>query len=111
MKINEKLHLVMPVYDEDGKTCAWVHSAPVSREVFEAHFLLISKTFSAIHAEGLGDIAGPRVAGLIMKRIAERGKDEEAEASLRNEIRRLTNVSMRTKTGWDMVPFQEAIDK
>jgi hypothetical protein len=110
-KINEKLHFVMPIYDGDGAVCAYVNAAPISREVFEAHFLMISKTFAAIHGEGLGDIAGPRVASLIMRRIAARGKDEESATSLMNEIRRMTNVSMSTKAGWEMVPFQEAMDK
>jgi hypothetical protein len=111
MKINEKLHLVMPIYDEADQVCAYVHSAPISREVFEAHFLLISKTFSAIVAEGLGDLAGPRVAGLMMRRIAARNKDEESATSLMNEIRRLTMVSTRTASGWEQIPFQEVLDK
>jgi hypothetical protein len=110
MKINEKLHLVMPIYDENDAIRAWVHSTPISREVFEAHFLLISKTFSAIHSEGLGDIAGPRVAALIMRRIAARNKDDESMTSLTNEIRRLTNVSMKTPNGWEMIPFQEVVN-
>ena len=111
MKINEKMHLVMPIYDDDDSVCAYVHSAPISREVFEAHFLLMSKTFAAIHGEGLGDIAGPRVASLVMKRIAARSGEAESATSLMNEVRRLTNVETRTKGGWETIPFQEASDK
>lgn len=111
ISLNEKLHLVVPVYADDGETIvAYVHSAPISRETFEAEFLLISKTFAAIHAEGLGIIAGPRVASLVLQKVAERQNDEVRAISLMNEIRRLSNVVMRTPEGWNSVPFQEVVD-
>ena len=113
IKMNEKLHLVIPVYaDESEKSdiIAYVHSAPISREVFEAHFMLIGKVFSGIYAEGLGMIAGPKMAYLMLHRIAAREKDEEGALALMNEIRRLTNVLLRTPGGWDTLPFQDVAD-
>lgn len=110
--VNEKLHLVIPIYADDGETItAYAHSAPISREVFEAHFLLVSKTFAAIHSEGLGIIAGPRVASLVLAKVAEKMQDPMGAMSLMNEIRRLTNVVMRESTGWEMVPFQDVVDR
>lgn len=113
MKLNEKLHLVVPVYaDADAADPQhYVHSAPISREIFEANFLLLSKTFTAIHAEGLGEIGGPRVACLVMREVAKRMRDEERCQALMNEIRRLTNVLTRDGARWVMMPFQDAMDR
>lgn len=112
MRVNEKLHLVIPLYNDDDVSAIqhYVHSAPLSREVFEAHFLLLSKTFTAIHAEGLGEIAGPRVAALIMREVAKRMRDEEGHQAVMNEIRRLSNVLTRTGGKWVTMPLQDAID-
>lgn len=112
IKINEKMNLVIPVFDQDKVTTrAYVHSVPLPHEVFEAHFLLITRTFSAIHTEGVGTVGGPRVAALIMKRIAKNSRMEDEYLALISEIRRLTNVLYRSPTGWEMIPFQEIADK
>ena len=114
MRLNEKLHMVVPLYSQDGDVetiYAYVHSAPISREVFEAHFMLISKTFAAIYGEGLGEIVGPRVAKLIMMEVAKRTRDMEGATALINEIRRLTNVVTRGPGGWVTIPFQDAVDR
>lgn len=110
MKLNEKLNFVIPIYGNDDVITAYVHSTPISREVFEAHFLIISRVFAAIHAEGLGEIAGPRVAALVMKKVAERMNDPESAESLLNEIRRLSNAVVRNPGGWIKMPLQDAID-
>ena len=68
MKIDKKLNLVIPIETDDGTL--YVHSMPIRREIFDTYFLVLSKTFAAIHGEGLGEIAGPRVAALILKKIA-----------------------------------------
>ncbi len=109
MRIDRRLNLVIPIYQGEGDPVAWVHSTPLSREVFESNFLLVSKTFAAIHAEGLGEIAGPRVAKLVMGRIASgmMGGLESATA-LMNEIRRLSNVLAIVGGGWQTVPLQNA---
>jgi hypothetical protein len=112
LTISEKLHLVIPIYGDDGETItAYVHSAPISREVFDAHYLLIAQTFSAIHAEGLGIIAGPRVASLLLHDVARKKRDEIGALALMNEIRRLSNVMVREATGWAPLPFQEVVDR
>lgn len=111
MKIDRKLNIVVPVDTEDGKT-VYVHSAPIGREVFETYFLPLSKTFAAIYAEGLGSIAGPRIASLMLKRVAgDMGVGEEVERGLLAEIRRLTNLVMQGEQGWETVPFQLAVDR
>lgn len=112
--INERLFLIIPIYDDQEQIIAYVHSSPLSREIFEANFLLVSKTFAAIHGEGLGEIAGPRVAALMLKQVAQHMSPSDPDrlwVPLLNEIRRLTNLLRLSSTAWEMVPFQEAIDK
>ena len=111
LSINERLHLVIPIYADDGETITgYVHSAPISREVFEAHFMLISKTFSMIYSEGLAVLAGPRIASLVLRRAAEAMGNQAGGMALMNEIRRLSNVLLRSSNGWDAHQFQEAVD-
>ena len=114
MRINKQLNLVIPVDYEDGGQL-YVHSTPVSREVFEQHFLAVSKTFAAIFSQGLGAIAGPRIAYLMLKQTAESLGIWEGptgvKAGFLNEIVRLTNVFMPTKDGWTTLPLQSVINK
>lgn len=115
MEISRKLNLVIPIEGDDGNIVAYVHSAPISREVFETYFLPVSKTFSAIYAEGLGSVAGPRVAAMMLKRIAtDLGQwDGPAgvERGLVAEIRRLTNVLAPGDRGWETLPYDEAMKR
>lgn len=113
MKINRALNLVIPVESEKGQI--YVHSTPISREVFEQYFLVISKTFAGIFSQGLGAIAGPRIAYLMLKQTAEdmglwTGPGGVGNG-LVNEIIRLSNVFMPGKKGWQSIPLQVAIDK
>lgn len=109
MRLAKNLNLVIPVEMEGGVT-AYVHSTPISRETFEGAFLLIAKTFATIHQNGLGVIAGPRVAALILQQTALNMGMEEKGVQLMNEIRRLSNV-LTPGTGDTMVPLQEAVTR
>jgi hypothetical protein len=126
IRINKKLNLVLPV-DLDETRKAYVHSMPLSREAFEANYLVLSKTFTAIYGEGLGPVLGPRVAMLMMKEQAENlgashaAPERRAEAkaaaweytqtSLINEIYRLTSVVLPGAGGWDIIPYTEALKR
>lgn len=112
MQIDRKLNLVVPVERDDGTTI-WIHSMPLSQEVFERYFLIISKTFAAIYSEGINVVGGPRVAALMLKRIAELdGSWEGAEgvaAGLKTEIQRLSNVvTLHPENGWVTSTLYEA---
>lgn len=113
MKIDRKLNIVIPVERGDG--VAYVHATPISREVFERYFLVISKAFAAIYNEGLGIMAGPAVAGLILKKVADDmgvwDGPGGVQMGLVAEIRRLSNVICPGPNGWAMVPMQEAVDR
>ncbi|KWN80871.1 hypothetical protein WM24_23850 [Burkholderia ubonensis] len=107
MKLDRKLNLVLNI--ESGH----VHHAPISKEVFERYFLPISKTFTRIYAEGLGSMAGPRVAAMMLKKVAQDDNIWEGvdgvENGLMNEIRRLTNVVLPSEQGWSTLPYYEAL--
>lgn len=114
MRINKALNLVIPIDWEQGGQI-FVHSTPISREVFEQYFLVISKTFAAIFSQGLGAVAGPRIAYLMLKKTAEDmglwSGPAGVGAGLMNEMVRLSNVIMPDEKGWKSLPLQTVIDK
>ena len=69
MKIDNKLNLVVQVEGEEGTL--FVHSMPLSRMVWERYFVVLSKTFSAMIAEGMSFISGPRIAALMLRKVAD----------------------------------------
>jgi hypothetical protein len=112
MKIDRQLNLVIPIYGEgeDTPPVMYVHAAPLSREVFEANFLIISRTIAAVHGHGLGIQAAPRIAMLLLRNEAKAiGADEESVAALIAEMRRLASVITATPTGWTTMPLDDAL--
>lgn len=107
IKINRKLNLVMDVDTGDG--LIHIHSAPISREVFEDNFLVISRAFTAVYTNGLGPVTGPRVAALLLKQEAQTlGVWDRTQQSLMAEIYRLTNVVAPGPSGWESLPYDAA---
>jgi hypothetical protein len=107
VKLNRKLNLVMDVETYEGKV--YIHSMPISREVFEDNFLVISRAFTAVYTNGLGPVTGPRVAALILKQEAKSLNIwERTQQSLMAEIYRLTNVISPSENGWESMPFDVA---
>ncbi|MCU5774725.1 hypothetical protein N5923_21765 [Erwiniaceae bacterium BAC15a-03b] len=114
MKISRVMNLIVPVETESG--AAWIHSTPISREIYKAHFLILSKTFAAIFTEGLGTVAGPRVACLMLEKIASESGGWDGANGVRNtlvgEIIRLSNlVYPQEGKGWQTKPLDVAIEK
>ena len=112
MRIDKRLNLVTEVEVSEGSI--FVHSTPISRDVFEKYFLIISKTFSTIISEGLSFVSGPRVAAMMMKKVAVDAGIWDGPDGVQNgliaEIRRLSNVVMPSPQGWKTLPYQSAID-
>lgn len=114
MKISRNLNLIIPVQTEKGK--AWIHATPISKEVFKEHFFILSKTFSAIFSEGLGVVAGPRIACLMLERISSDMNIWEGEKGVRNtlvnEIIRLANLVYPAEgKGYDTIPLDMALER
>lgn len=111
MKIDKRLNIVVPVEIADGST-VYVHAMPLAREVWERYYRVISRTFAEIYKEGLSFVAGPKVAGLMLKEVAETmGVWQDVQVGLIPEIRRLSNVLIQTPTGWQTIPLEEAAGK
>lgn len=110
MKIDKKLNLVIPIEYETGTIYA--HSTPLESSMFEANYLLLSKTFSAIYGEGLSVTVGPRVAMLILRDVAKRMDiAADVESGLIAEIKRMTMVAVPGEKGWETIPYDEAVSK
>lgn len=111
MRIDRRLYLVQEIPTEAGNI--FVHSAPLSRDVWENYFLVLSKTYAAILSEGLTVISGPSMAKLLLKRIATMmgiwGGAEGVEQGLLGEIRRLTNVVIPSGNGWQTMPYEQVL--
>ncbi|ECD5986354.1 hypothetical protein E2H14_05990 [Salmonella enterica subsp. enterica serovar Muenchen] len=114
MKIARNLNLIIPVQTEKGK--AWIHATPISKEVFKEHFFILSKTFSAIFSEGLGVVAGPRIAYLMLERISRDSNawegDKGGRNTLVNEVIRLANLVYPVEgKGYDTIPLDMALER
>ncbi|EJI9012454.1 hypothetical protein NFB33_004307 [Escherichia albertii] len=114
MKISRNLNLIIPVRTEKGN--GWIHATPISKEVFKEHFFILSKTFSAIFSEGLGVVAGPRVAFLMLERISRDSgiwdDDKGGRNTLVNEIIRLANLVYPVEgKGYDTIPLDMALER
>lgn len=135
MRIDEKRNLVVPIVTEnvtkkiDGKDVTEevvrVHAfhSPISREIFEQHYRILSATKSALANKGAHYLmsSGPRIAALTLrdegqKDSAARGAfdkdgnivDEETPAFFA-ELKRLTMVLCAGANGWEMLPIEAAI--
>lgn len=112
MKLDPKtLNLIVPVETESGET-VYVHSMPIRRETFKRFFLVLSKTLNELYAQGLQGVAGPRVAGLMLQKVAEDlGAWDDVQNGLINEIRRLSNVQVLGPDGWKSLPLHDCLIK
>ncbi len=114
MRIDRRLNIVLPVEHSD-LGAIFVHSAPISRDVFERHFLLLSKAMASMFNEGLGVVTGPGVAALMLRKLAEAADAWDGPQGVKNtlmtEIVRLSNVVMPDPQGggWTTMPLFEAL--
>src|SRR4051812_3498357 len=111
MKVDRKLNLVVPIERPEG--VIYVHAAPISREVYERHYLVMAKTHTAIFDQGLHFTTGPRVAALMLRDHAQRlgvweGPDG-VQVGLMAEIRRLANVIAPNGKGYGALPLDVAV--
>ena len=104
MEIDRKLNLVIGI--DQGKWTIYVHSMPISAEIFKRYYKVIGRTFSEIFKTGLDFTAGPRVAAMLNMWDGTDG----VQNGLLNEIRRLTNVVLPDQGGaWTVLPMEEVV--
>lgn len=108
-KIDSRLNLVLPVDTPQGVVT--VHSAPISVATFRSYYLPLARTFAALHTEGIGMVAGPKIAAMLLEDTAKQMNIWDGQggvaSGLMPEIRRLTNAIL----GGIVVPWQEIVDK
>jgi len=87
---------------------------PISVEVFDANFWLLTQTLASLYAHGIGPSMSPRIA-LRALRDAAKQLDDTTDISVNfvNEIYRLTNVIMPGTNGggWVNLPYYEVKSK
>ena len=123
MKINENLDIVLDIrQNEDGKPTLRVFHVPISRDVFELNYRILSATFSEVWAPGSFHAmsVGPRISSMVLKDVARRQSEASDEtpddrtnpaASFLSEIKRLSMILCPTPSGWEKIPVQSAISK
>jgi hypothetical protein len=117
MRIDKKLNLIIPIESDDDPALyrAYVHSTPVSSQVFDNYFLIIGQAWTSIFTEGLGIVGGTRVADKLLKKVAIDKGVWDGETGVQegfiNEMHRLTNVFTTTGRGWEMIPWDDAVKK
>ena len=107
MKIERNLNLVVPVESEAGTI--YVHSKPISIEVFTRYARVMARSFSILYSDGTSLTAGPRIAAMIVRQEADAmGVREEVEGGLISEIYRLSNVIILHDGQWQTMPLVDA---
>lgn len=105
MKIDKRLNLVIEVEREDGGVMH-VHHMPVSREVFEQNFELLSRSILSLYAQEMTPAACSRMVYYKIKQLAEEVPAFKTRGTaLLLEIWRLTNVLVPTDRGFETLPF------
>lgn len=110
-RINSRLNLIIPV-DGTARGTIYIHTTPLSREVFEQHFKAVALSHTNIFKQGFGVHTGPRIASLLLKEAAdELGVLDAVERGLLPEIHRLTNVlALEEGRGYVAFPYHEAVE-
>jgi hypothetical protein len=112
VKLNRKLNLVIKIESERGPL--YVFSAPISRLMFDTHFLLIGRAYNSLYMNDFGAVGGPRMAARMIRQEAAMRQPEQAFALL-DEIKRLTTVwAPRTNgggSGYEQLPFDVAAQR
>ena len=98
--IDTRFNLVVPV----GSLS--IYHTPISREVFEANYLLLASVKSSIASKGIHYAmdSGPRIASLVLRDAS----DDKGQAFC-SELKRLSTVLVPTENGWDKLPVDLAI--
>lgn len=115
MRITKNLNLVIPIDRDDGSQL-FLHSTPIASDVFKQYWLLAGQTMNALYTKGVGLFA-PRYACEMLHEVAKEnaGPDPQRQAQEVDraerfvaEIRRMTNVFLLGKSGWEMRPLDDA---
>ncbi len=111
MNIDKNRNLVIPIHRDNGEVL-YVHSLPISREIFEAFHGVLSKAFSDLTNNGINIVACLSTARLaLMDAAREMNALERVQAGLIGEIRRISTVIFIGTDGWDSIMMSDAIKR
>jgi hypothetical protein len=120
MKIDRRLNLVLSVTRDDG-TEVWVHHTPIRREIYEQHFLVLTKTMAAMYEQSLPPTMSARIALLMIRKVAdELDVRQQVETTLLPEIWRMTMVLVPSQPqlvnggsigGWQPLPLEKVMQE
>ena len=113
MKISRALNIVIPL--DRGERAIYVHSTPISEEVFRLYWRVLAAAHARLFQEGLGAINGPRVASLMLEDVAKERGAWEGPDGIQNgfmaELHRISNVLVPSPNGWQTVPLHGAVGR
>lgn len=111
MIIDKKLNLVLDIERADGSILK-VHHVPISRDLYKAHYLFISKALFGLYSEGFTPPQCTRLCHNAMLDLMVRQPDKfkDVDKTLLAEVWRLTNMAVPTDKGWQQIPFYEAME-
>lgn len=117
MRLDKKLNFVFPI-DSDENAQMWVHSAPISRIIFETYYDVLGKVF--VNCFTGSDpkhvaLAGPQLALPALKAAAKDSGTWEGpwgvENGFLNELIRLSNITFPCDKGWEQLPLANAFSR
>lgn len=109
LKINRRLNLVLDVERADG-SIAHVHHVPISEEVFDVHWEVITRTVSRFYMREMLPAAAVRVGLNMMLSVADdMGIKEKIERELLPNFWRSTTVILPSDKGWVPTPLDVVV--
>lgn len=117
MRIDKNLNLVIPL-ESSTHGNIFIHSTPISRDIFKTHYRVFAKTYSQMLVDGVTAGAGPGIARIALESVSkEMGQSErdpegiwpQVQREVVNEIIRMTNVAIAGKDGgYESMPLATA---
>jgi hypothetical protein len=108
--LDKRLNLVLEV-ERDDKSIVYVHSIPISRQMWKTHYTFISMAINSMYTDGFPPATCARVCYHRMLELAEQNRDRFGDLgrTLFAEMWRLTNVLVPTDQGYEDIPFYNLI--
>lgn len=120
MKINRSMNIVLK-YASEARGTIYVYSVPVSREVYNSNFEVLSLTHSRLWDKGThyAVTESRSVSKLMLKKVAESMGDPKEgglwpliDREFINEIARLTSIAVATpNSGYEQMTLTDAVSR
>lgn len=110
MRLDDSLNIVIPIYrddDPEADPCAWVHSTPIARSVYDSNYRVLCRMMADMPAIGGNVSVAMNCLMDAAVRLDPKDGRRNAEALL-NEIKRLSEISFAGPSGWDRMPLDDA---